>query len=117
MRHDVTHTLLCFGSERSKHGAAEEEAHCAFTPNAIGRQDPIQSERRDAYRANFSREKTVVCHIVHHGVANWPALPGLSDHFDFLLSVNLLSILTRLDLSIHLLFRLHCLLAQAHPPC
>ena len=31
---------------------------CAFTPNATGRQDPIQSERRDAYRANFSREKT-----------------------------------------------------------
>jgi hypothetical protein len=31
---------------------------CAFTPNATGRQDPIQSERRDAYRANFSWEKT-----------------------------------------------------------
>ena len=59
MRHDVvTHTLLCFSSERSKHGAAEEESHCAFTPNATGRQDPIQSERRDAYRANISREKT-----------------------------------------------------------
>ena len=26
MRHDVTHTLLCFGSDRGKHGAAEEEA-------------------------------------------------------------------------------------------
>ena len=58
MRHDVTHTLLCFGSDRSKHGAAEEEAHCAFTPNATGRQDLVQSECRDAYRANFSREKT-----------------------------------------------------------
>ena len=31
---------------------------CVFTPNATVRQDPIQSERRDAYRANFSREKT-----------------------------------------------------------
>ena len=58
MRHDVTHTLLCFGSERSKHGAAEEEAHCAFTPNATGRQDPIQSERRVAYLANFAQGKT-----------------------------------------------------------
>ena len=26
--------------------------------HATGRQDPIQSERRDAYRANLSREKT-----------------------------------------------------------
>ena len=58
MRRDVTHTLLWFGSERSKHVAAEGESHCAFKPNATGRQDPIQSERRDAYRANFSREKT-----------------------------------------------------------
>ena len=31
---------------------------CVFTPNATGRQDPIQSERRDVYRANFSREKS-----------------------------------------------------------
>ena len=31
---------------------------CVFTPNATVRQDPIQSERRDAYRVNFSQEKT-----------------------------------------------------------
>ena len=33
-------------------------SYCVFTPNATGRQDPIQSERIDAFWANFSREKT-----------------------------------------------------------
>ena len=32
---------------------AQSRKICAFTPNAMGRQYPIQSERRDAYRAYF----------------------------------------------------------------
>ena len=35
-----------------------QRVYFAFTPNATGRQDPIESVLRDAYRANYSLEKT-----------------------------------------------------------
>ena len=47
-----------FLSKNVNFGCPSWNFSCAFTPNATGRQDPIQSERRDVYRANFLREKT-----------------------------------------------------------
>ena len=53
--------MLFIGSKRTGYflnknvnfGCLSWNFSSAFTPNATGRQDPIQSERIDAYRANF----------------------------------------------------------------